>query len=385
MTWVSRLPKACPSLISRILILVSLAWRYVELFNFHLWSANKFPELKAVSVDSIYQLHPMFGSGFSLASLYILILIVGVAWIYFGGWTALLLIGLDSLVANQGLSLGWGPLVTHPALLLCFLWDYGDEKVHKNFSLIMLVQLMIMYITSVSGKDFHVWYEQGDASYLALTGEYLSTGLGQWVGSLIKDQTLLIKLLSIAPSVLQLSVVLIWLSPFSEKLKKLSYAILIGLGVFHLSMALLLHIKPFSIGCLAIISMYFTNAFSIAQSNWKKYLSYTAIAIWLIGAVIGVFRLPGVFLRQAWLAQNWRIMTQPEPPGRVEAELISNDKVIFKTGSDRNEIAFATAIEINPKIRKYVMRPVCDLGSAGVVLNISHTGGQLLRKINCGD
>ena len=106
-----------PGLRTRLLLVVSVLWRLAEDLQVSTWRDNVFGKSQ-VFFDDPYTLHILLAPSWTVLLQFSVIALVALIWFRFGGFWGLLLILIDSFVADQGLPLGWGTLASHPAILL---------------------------------------------------------------------------------------------------------------------------------------------------------------------------------------------------------------------------------------------------------------------------
>lgn len=356
---------------ARVLVAVAGSWRVLELLIFASDVRRATPWNAVVAEHAFYRFHPMLTPLHELFILGSIIVLAYGIWAWRGGQWAWPAIFLAPLLGQQGLPLGWGLLALQPLLLLDAAQSHCPQRLRKWLPLIMITQLVLMYWGSAFGKDAQMWWTQGSALSNALAGDYLPTFIGHALGNVIGG-TLFSEWLSRATVVAQFLMPVIFFLP-SQRL----FQVFKNLAItFHLLIAVLFHIAPFSLVCVAFwLSLRSSSAVerrdAETKMSWRTLCSGVALCVWLAGALTGTLRLHSDFLKRWSLSQSWRIMQRAEPRGHSLIEM--PQKSFALQGQARWEMAAAFALSSTPKLRHEWLQAACGTGDTTMTLVVKHS------------
>lgn len=354
---------------ARVVVAVAGCWRVLELLIFASDVRQATPWNALVAEHAFYRFHPMLTPLHELFILGSLIALAYGVWAWRGGHWAWPAIFLAPLLGQQGLPLGWGLLALQPLLLLDAAQSHCPQRLRKWLPLVMIFQLALMYWGSALSKDTAVWWTHGTALRDALSGDYLPTfmghALGDWIG-----ESFLSEWMSRATVVAQALVPFILFLPGQR-----SFQILKTLAItFHLLIALLFHIAPFSLACVAFwLALRSPGADRPEREarSWQRIFSVVALLLWFVGATSGALRLHSDFLKRWSLSQSWRIMQRAEPRGHSLVEMPQKDFAL--RGQARWEMAAAFALSTTPKLRQEWLKAACSSADAQMLLVVKHS------------
>jgi|GEM_PF-4181201 len=354
---------------ARALVALAGAWRVWELLVFATDVRTATPWSAVVAEHAFYRFHPMLTP---LHELYLLGAVITCAygvWAWRGGAWAWPAIFLAPLLGQQGLPLGWGLLALQPLLLLDAAQCDCQPRLRKVLPLVMMAQLTLMYWGSAWAKDVGAWWSEANALGDALTGDYLPTFIGHAVGGWI-GSTVLSEWLSRATVIAQVLMPLVFLLPGARSFQVVKTAAI----AFHLLIAVLFHIAPFSLACVAfwlMLSPVSSARVELAKPRWRQIGALLALCLWLAGSISGTLRLHSDFLKRWSLSQSWRIMQRAEARGHGLVEMPQKDFSL--KGERRWEMAAAFALSATPKLRREWLRAACGPEERELELIVKHS------------
>lgn len=358
----------------RALVALAGSWRVGELLIFARDVRNGTPWPALVATHPFYRFHPMLTP---LDELYLLgagIILGYFLWAWRGGRWAWPAVFLGPLLDQQGLPLGWGLLAIQPLLLLDAARRDCPRRWTGLMSIAAIAQLLMMYWGSSLNKDSTVWWENATALSDALVGDYLPTALGHVVGGALEGSTLL-RLLTRLTVVAQLAVPLVFLLPLWRRFGRRAFGVCKILAIaFHLLIALLFHIVPFSLACVAfwlIVRLQVAQPAQGQQGRWAPAFFMIAFVAWGAGVLTGATRLHSDFLQRWSLTQSWRIMQRPEPRGHTLV-LMPQWNVNF-SGGERWHMAASWALASTPNLRREWLLAACTKEVATSALSVRHS------------
>lgn len=334
----------------RLLLVSSIVWRLTDHLLLSWWRTEVFGGSSRFFADP-YTFHVLLAPFWSVFIQCCLILSIAFLWLRKGGLWGILLILADSTIADQSLPMGWGALASHPAILLCLIWDLGTESVRKHFHWVFLVQVSFMYGMSVLSKDYHFWLVPPGSAAKTLDGEILSTSFGRALsGSLSPSGGVVLDGIILGVQLSALLFLFFWRSAPARKL------IALNLILFHAISGLLLNIQPFALACLSLVSMAFPQR-PVREQKSHSWAAIFFLTIWITGMVTAVFWIwvPGFqFLR---LRQSWRIMERPVVMKELKMSATRNGETIEMHG--REEEILRQALIRNETLKEYFLESLC--------------------------
>lgn len=345
-----------PGRLTRFLLASSLLWSLVEELFVIIWRAQTFGSSQAF-FPYPYTFHLVLAPAWVMGVLFLIIALVTGIWLQRGGLWGILLIFVNSLVAEQSLPIGWGPLASHPAIFLCVIWDLGTPALRRNFIWIFLTQVTFMYVISVTSKDYGFWLKSPGAVLTTLKSEIIATDTGHWLSSIMPPawgagvDALILGV--------QLSAILLW---GLRRHQRAWMTVLFGVASFHVISAITLKIIPFVLACLGILSMGLPQkSFRNAGSSAPK-LSALLLSIWAFGILAGTFRMWAPGLEDLSLRQSWRIMTWPDQTVPADLSVEKNGTTYSLTGGNPKTV-LTQGLAANEKVRAGFLRTLCETRS----------------------
>lgn len=346
----------------RLLLVSSIAWRLTEHLFLSWWRYEVFGMSSRFFPDP-YTLNVLLAPFWSVLIQCCLIFVIALIWYRSGGLWGLALLLVDATIADQNLPIGWGALASHPAILLCVMWDLGPEFLRRQFHWIVLIQISFMYGMSVFSKDFRFWLVEPGAAATILDGGILSTSIGRSLsGALSPSGGVALDALILGVQLSSLLFLVFWKHSLGRKI------VAWNLILFHVMSAFVFNIRPFALACLSIVSMAFQQT-PVAISKRRHWVAGICLVVWITGMISAVFWIwvPGFqFLR---LRQSWRIMERPF----VVKELlitVTRNGVPFEVTGRESQILSHGLIN-NPKLRTYFPESLCRHSGESIRVTVS--------------